>query len=178
MTTPTDPNDPYRPAGEGSTPGAGSGHDTPPPGPGPEPVAAAYGTGSGYDPAPRTPEGYPPAGHETAHNGAPPRNGLGTAALVVGIFAVIFGILFFPLGFVLGVVGIGLGIAGRKRAKRGEATNGGAALAGLVLSIVGVLIAIAFAFFVGYIFSKAEDCTKPGLSQSEQEQCLEDKLGS
>jgi hypothetical protein len=173
VTTPTDPNDPYRPAaGEGSSTGAGTGYDAPPPG------APPYGAGGGYDPAPVAPGGYPRAGSATAYEGRPPQNGLGTAALVVGIFAVILGIAFFPLGFVLGAVGIGLGIAGRKRARRGEATNGGAALTGLVLSIVGVLIAIAFAFLVGYIFTQAEDCTDPDLSQTEQQQCLEDKFGS
>ena len=109
---------------------------------------------------------------------SPPQNGLGIAALIVGIFAVIFGIAFFPLGFILGVVGIGLGIAGRKRAQARASHQRRGALAGLVLSIVGMLVSIAFAFFVGYIFSQTEDCAKPGLSQSEQEQCIEDKLGS
>ena len=130
----------------------------------------------GYDAA-SAPGGDPPAGHGTGHDGAPRQNGLGTAALVVGISAGIFGVAFFPLGLVLGVVGTVWGSRSRKRARRGEATNGGMALTGLVLSIVGVLIAIALAFFVGYIFSQAEDCADPGRTQTEQRHSLEDKLG-
>lgn len=157
MTTPTDPNDPYRPAAGG---GSGS------------------GAGTGYDPAPHASAGHPSAGYGTAPGGAPPRNGLGIAALIVGILAVPFGIIFFPIGFVLGLVGIGLGVAGRRRAKRGEATNGGAALTGLVLSVIGLLIAITFGFFFGYILKEAANCTDPELSQAEQQQCLEDELGN
>ena len=183
MTTPSDPNDPYRPAtGEGSSsePGAGgSGYDAPPAGPGPDPVVPAYG-GTGYGAPPSAPGNYPPPGYPAtgyAGDGAgPPQNGLGVAALVVGICAFIFGVIFFPLGFVLGLVGIGLGIAARKKARRGEATNGGAALTGLILSVVGLLIAIAIGFFVGSIFNEVKDCTDPGLSQAEQEQCIRDKL--
>jgi hypothetical protein len=107
-----------------------------------------------------------------------PQNGLGIAALVVGVLALLFGIFFFPLGFVLGLVGIGLGIAARKRVTRGQANNGGAALTGLVLSAIGLLIAIAFGLFVGYIFNEAKNCTEPGLSQAEQQQCLEEELGN
>ncbi|MCH7229485.1 DUF4190 domain-containing protein [Glycomyces sp. L485] len=67
----------------------------------------------------------------------PPRNGLGTAGLVCGIVAV-------PLSFIpvvnfftwpLGVLAVVFGAVGWSRANRGEATNRGQAITGLVLGI-------------------------------------------
>ena len=134
-----------------------------------DPNTAPPPPASGPGPAPVAP-GYPVGGS--------PRNGLGTAALVLGILAVLFGVLFFPLGFLLALAGIGVGIAGRRRATRGEATNGGAALTGLILSVVGLLIAIAAGFFVGYIFSQTEECQDQNLTRAEREQCIENELSN
>lgn len=177
MSTPTgDPNDPNSPAH------AGSGDDPAPSAGGPAPIAPGYGPapGTGYGAPPPDAGGFGQAGYGGASDQrtSAPRNGLGVAALIMGILAVLFGVFFFPLGFVLGLVGVGLGIAGRRRAKRGEATNGGAALTGVVLSVIGLVIAIAFGFLFGYILSEAADCTDPELSQAEQQQCLEDELGN
>lgn len=44
---------------------------------------------------------------------AAPRNGMGTAALVLGILALVFSILFFPAGLVMGVLAIIFGFIGR-----------------------------------------------------------------
>jgi hypothetical protein len=68
-----------------------------------------------------------------------PRNGLGTAALVVGILALLSGVML--VGAVLGVIAIVLGLAGRARVQRGEATNGGSAMAGILTGLVGIVIA-------------------------------------
>ena len=69
-----------------------------------------------------------------------PSNGLGAAAMVVGILSI-----FIPgFGLILGIVAIVLGVVGRKRAKRGEATNEGVALAGIITGAVGTLITAAF----------------------------------
>lgn len=67
-----------------------------------------------------------------------PDNALGTAALVLGIVGTVFSptILF---GVILGVLAIVLGAIGRNKAKTGLATNGGQALAGLVLGGVALL---------------------------------------
>ena len=69
------------------------------------------------------------------------RNGLGTAALVLGIIALVTCWTVIG-GFVLGAVAIGLGIGGRGRAKRGEATNGGSATAGIVMGALGLILAV------------------------------------
>ncbi|MFP1629087.1 DUF4352 domain-containing protein [Streptomyces sp. 5K101] len=91
---------------------------------------------------PEPPHGAPGAS-------APVRNGLGTAALVLGIIGTVTGFvpLLFWLGGLLGLLALVLGLIGRGRAKRGEAGNKGAATAGAILGliamIVGVVIGIA-----------------------------------
>jgi hypothetical protein len=76
-----------------------------------------------------------------------PANGLGTAGLVLGIVGAALSLV--PvLGFILGVLATTFG--GVAKANRGEATNRGMAIAGLVLGIITmaawpVLIAIAAA---------------------------------
>ncbi len=77
------------------------------------------------------------------------RNGLGTAALVLGILAVIFS--FIPLvgviAWPLGIIGLVLAFVGISRANRGHATNRGVAIGGLATS--GVALVICFLWLVG-----------------------------
>ncbi len=46
------------------------------------------------------------------------------------------------VAMVLGILGLIFGFIGRARAKRGEATNGGKALAGIITGFVGIIAAI------------------------------------
>ncbi|MER7219187.1 DUF4190 domain-containing protein [Streptomyces eurythermus] len=95
--------------------------------------AAPYPGGNGY--------GWP--GMQAA-----PSNGMGTASLVLGILSDI-GFLAWPLALVLGVLAIIFGALGRGKAKRGEATNPGVALAGLICGATGVvLVLIVFAVII------------------------------
>lgn len=124
MTTPRDPfgapGDDPRPAD--STPPAQPQYGQP--APGAQPAWGAPGDQHGQ-----------PGGHGK-------RNGLGIAALVVGllslpaIFTIVGGIL-------LGLVAIVLGILARGRVKKGEADNGGMAIAGIVLGALSLLASIA-----------------------------------
>lgn len=59
-----------------------------------------------------------------------PRNGMGTAALTLGILGLFLGWIFSLLGIIFGAIGVG-------RANRGEASNRGAAMWGMWLGIVG-----------------------------------------
>ena len=59
---------------------------------------------------------------------APVRNGLGTAALVLGVISLPAAIFIIPA-----VLALVFGIVGMRRAGRGEATNHGVALAGAAL---------------------------------------------
>jgi hypothetical protein len=105
---------------------------------------------------------------------APPRNGMGTAALAVGVAALVLSIIFFPVALVLAVVGSGLGFAARNRARRGEATNTGMATSGLLLSLLALLITVSYAFLFANAFNKTKDCTDQ--PKSQQKACIKDKL--
>ena len=95
----------------------------PPPYPPPYPPQYPYG---GYPPPPTS-----------------PKNGLGIAALIIAILGLVFCWTVIG-GIVLGVVAVIIGIVGRGRAKRGEATNGGLAIAGTVLGALAVIASLAF----------------------------------
>jgi hypothetical protein len=85
---------------------------------------AGYGQGFGY--------GAPPVR---------PRNGFGIAALVLGLLALVLSWTIIG-GIVFGILALIFGLLGRARAKRGESTNGGLSVAGVVLGVIGLLIAI------------------------------------
>ncbi|MEV4289322.1 DUF4190 domain-containing protein [Nonomuraea bangladeshensis] len=98
----------------------------------------------------------PNRAHSSAHGAPPPgygmvppyhhqqmRNGLGIAALVIGIIGVLTGvipILFFASG-TLGLLAVIFGFVGRARASRGTASNGGLALSGAILGLISMGLA-------------------------------------
>ena len=170
MTEP--PTPPVQPEPAGSPPPSGdpyapSSQDAPPPSYGAPPPGYA---------AP--PPGYAaPPGYGTPYAGGPPRNGLGTAALILGIIA-IPGILTIVLGILLGLLALIFGIIGRKRFARREATNGGAALAGAILggfalAVSIVLIAVGATFFAHHKsdIQKLRDCLNNAQTQQQQQDC-------
>ena len=67
-----------------------------------------------------------------------PRNGLGITALILGLIGAVCGLIpiLFWLAGTLGLIGLILGLVGRSRAKKGLATNGKAALSGVLLSLL------------------------------------------
>ncbi|MFJ4204446.1 DUF4190 domain-containing protein [Streptomyces sviceus] len=145
------PNDGYGFPPPGATPGYGypapeqgvsaSGipggpASVPPPPIGPEGPGAPVGYG--YPAYPQSPQGYggwaPPM---------PPQNGMGVAAMVLGILSCALFCMYGILSLVLGVLAIVFGIKGRKRAERGEATNRGQAQAGFIMGIIGTILGAA-----------------------------------
>ncbi|MEU8793846.1 DUF4190 domain-containing protein [Streptomyces sp. NPDC048643] len=124
----------------------------PQPGPGepvPPPPIAPGGPGQlpyGY--------GYPqyPGAGPSAYGGVPgygwpmgppaPSNGLGTASLVLGIIAAVL-FCAWPLAIVLGILAVIFGVIGRGRVRKGEATNPGQALAGIICGSVGIVLGAA-----------------------------------
>ncbi|MFI2783329.1 DUF4190 domain-containing protein [Streptomyces sp. ALB3] len=74
----------------------------------------------------------------------PARNGLGISALVLGIIGTVSGLIpfFFWLAGILGLIALVLGLAGRGRAKRGEATNKGVTTFGAVLGLVSLILSV------------------------------------
>ncbi len=141
----------------------------------PQPYGPPGGTPAGYG------SGYPQAGQGAAGHGQPggKRNGLGIAALVVGILAVVTSLTVVG-GIVLGIVAIVLGVLGRKRAGRGEADNGGVALAGTVLGAVGLvasiaLIALGLSILNSDSGQKLQDCLdNAGQDQAAVQQCQQE----
>jgi Domain of unknown function (DUF4190) len=100
----------------------------------------------GYPPPPAPPPGswYPPP-YPYASYGPPPvaeRNGLGTGALIASVASLPAAFTVFG-GFILAIAGIVLGIMGYNRARRGEATNPGIAIAGIVVGVLGVILSVA-----------------------------------
>ena len=107
---------------------------------GPGQMPYGYGGYPGY-PAYGGPGGGPGYGWP----GMPmaPSNGLGTAGLVLGIIAAV-GFCLWPVALACGILAVIFGAIGRGKARRGEATNPGQALAGIICGAVGIALAIAF----------------------------------
>jgi len=132
--------------------------------PGPDP-SGGYQQGSyqpaSYQPGAYQPDSYPPGAYPSGvyQGGYPPppmpygdyypsapaapKNGLGIAALVVAIIALL-GSFSIIGGIIGGIVAVILGVIGRGRAKRGEANNGGVALAGVILGVISIIVSLAF----------------------------------
>jgi Domain of unknown function (DUF4190) len=172
--TPSDP--PQYP----TQPGPPSG---PPPGQGPPPP-------QGPPPQGQPPPGQPPPGGYPAPGGYPPpgghpqaagrRNGMGVAALVIGVVALVLVLLllFSPLGAFLGLVAVVLGIVGLVRANRGQADNRGQAVTGLVTGGLALLLGIVFTISIGTWFSTHVNdfqrfgrCMDNAVGDAAREQC-------
>ncbi|MET8114098.1 DUF4190 domain-containing protein [Streptomyces prasinus] len=154
------PSAPMTPAGRGTAvpdpfapPAA---EPVPPPplapgGPGQAPYGYPGGLQGGYAHAAAPPPGYagtPGQGHY-GWTGMPPQpaNGMGVTGLVLGIIsAVIF--CLWPLAVGLGVLAVIFSALGRGKAARGEATNPGHALAGLICGWAGILLGAGFGILV------------------------------
>ena len=72
-----------------------------------------------------------------------PKNGLGIAALVLAIIGLV---LCWTVagGVLLGFAAVIMGFAARGRVKRGRATNGGIAIAGIVLGFLAIIVSLVF----------------------------------
>lgn len=108
---------------------------------------------------------------------ANPSNGMGIAALVLGILSIVGGL--FVIGGLLGVLAIIFGFLGRGKAKRGEATNGGMALAGIITGFVGIALSVlvlvlAIVLVTSDEFDNLVDCLNDANTPAERRQCEED----
>jgi hypothetical protein len=113
--------------------------------------------------------GQPPGQYPAARR----RNGMGTAALVLGVVALVLVLLllFSPIGAFLGLLAVLFGILGIMRANRGEADNRGQAVAGLVTGAVALLVGVFFTISIGVWFSThVNDFNRFG-------QCIDDASG-
>ena len=138
-------------------------------------------TGSPY---PQQPYPYPGGGY-----GAVPQHryggGMATAALVLGILAVVTSITVIG-GIVLGILAIVLGAVAASRARRGEAPGRGRAIAGIVtgaigLVLSGLLVAAGLSVLNSDAGQELQQCLEEaGQDQAAVEQCqreLEGRVG-
>ncbi len=111
------------------------------------------------------------------------RNGMGTAALVIGVVALVLAVLiiFFPLAALLGIFGAIFGIIGMRRVSRGEADNRPHAVAGLVTSLLAIAIAISIGVRLGTFINEHQgdfrrfwSCITSAPSDAEQEDCAQE----
>lgn len=157
-----------------------------------------YGQQGGYGQQPSYgAPGDPTPGWGQPAGGPPPspKNGLGTAALVFGVLALLsIVIVWVPfvgiVTIVLALLAVILGVAGRGRVRAMRATNGGVALWGLILGVImlilGVITQILVIFFaVAFLnfggansLQQLQDCVNnannqpnPAAIQQAYEQC-------
>lgn len=89
-----------------------------------------------------TPEVAPPTG------GAAPQNGMGTAALVLGIVGLAIGWCFYGIPSILAII---FGVLGVKKANQGLATNKAMAQWGLWLGVAGTAIGLIIGLIYGAV---------------------------
>ncbi|MER5770348.1 DUF4190 domain-containing protein [Streptomyces sp. NPDC001985] len=111
---------------------------------------------------------YPQQHGHPSHR--PVRNGLGTAALVLGVLGVITGPipLIFWLGGTFGLLALIMGLVGRGRAKRGEATNKGVTTVGAVLGLLAMGASIVGAVLTFQAVDDAVDEVNRSASASKE----------
>jgi hypothetical protein len=131
-----------------------------------------YPGGYPYPPLPPHPySGYPP----------PPlvrRNGLGITSLVLAIIALI-SVWSVAGGIILGIAAVVIGFVAWGRVKRGQANNGGVAIAGIVLGALAVIVGLAFIAIWMAVWRDVGggdyiDCMqKAGSDRIKQQQCAD-----
>ncbi|MQY39301.1 hypothetical protein SRB17_73230 [Streptomyces sp. RB17] len=151
------PSDGFAPPAPGLTPPAAPPGFPPPAAPGFGVPGTAPTGGAAVPPPPIAPTGpgipAPPASGGYGYPGYPagygwpgmpmaPQNGMGTAAMVLGILSLCLFCLYGVVSVVLGILAVVFGIKGRRRADRGEATNHGQAQAGLIMGVIGIVLGI------------------------------------
>jgi membrane-bound ClpP family serine protease len=112
---------------------------------------------------------------------ARPGNGLGVAALVLGVASLVAAVSFvlFPLGLLGGLVAVVLGGIAVARGRTKGAANPGQAVAGIVCGvlalIVGIVFAVRFGTFVARntsVFTTFDNCIARAGNRSAVSNCI------
>lgn len=106
------------------------------------------------------------------------RNGLGTAALVLGVLAAL--LCWIPVvGLALALVSVGLAITALRRVGRRQATNRGAAVTGLVLGAVALVVSLLLTATLVYFRDDVRtyyDCVKSSGGNATVEHACQEQL--
>ena len=117
----------------------------------------------------------------TAATTARPGNGLGVAALVLGVASLVAAVSFvlFPLALLGGLVAAILGGIAVSRGRTSGATNHGQAIAGIVCGILALVIAVVFAVRFGTfvanntsVFTTFDNCIAKAGDRSAVANCI------
>lgn len=143
--------------------------------------AQQYPGGQGqYQPQPGHPQGYPQQGQYGQYEQPRKSNGLGIAALVLGLLSLPAAFFAGVPGIVLGLIAIVLGVLGLRRVKARRADNRGMAIAGLVSGILGLLLGILVLVFTVFLVQTTGDCLEELQQTGDQaayEQCVQQSVG-
>lgn len=99
--------------------------------------------------------------------------GMAIASLVLGILAFIAGWTVF--GGALGLVGLVLGIIALRNVKHGGGGKG-LAIAGIILSALGLISAIIMAVLFGWLFAAGLECSNEP-TQAAIDRCINERMG-
>jgi hypothetical protein len=112
---------------------------------------------------------------------ARPRNGLGVAALVVGVASLVAALSFilFPVGLLGGLAAVVLGGIAAIRGKAKGATNPGQAVAGIICGVlalaVAIVLSVRFGTFVARntsVFTTFDNCIAKAGNRSAVANCI------
>lgn len=151
-------------AGSGPTGSGSGGPGTTWPGQGSRASTGAYG--------PADPQHGGPVGPEERHR----IRTRGRVALVFGIGSIVFSILFFPLGLVLGIVAIVLALLARRAGGRVALHVPGTSLS-LVLGILAAVFSSVVLIIAGIFWNEIEryqECVSGANTNAAQTRCLND----
>lgn len=112
----------------------------------------------------------------------PMRNVAGRMAMILGVFAILFtSVLFplFPLAFFFGLGAILLGRRGRLRARYGFASNPGSAGGGFALGVISMVLAVIWTaaaawLFTAYSATDLKDCVQDTSTGAAAIHCIAD----
>lgn len=169
------PQNPPPPAGEPERPASGGAYGSQPYGSQPyQPADGQTGGAQPYD------GGQPPYGGQPYGQGYAPQP---QSTNVLGIIALILGILSIPLaccggwpGLIAGIVAIVLGVMGNKKAKQGLVGGKGLSMAGLILGIIGTVMGIAMLVFTIMFADLAQKCQQYDQDPAKMQQCVTDEF--
>lgn len=125
------------------------------------------------------PEGEPPAG-------PPKTQRSGWRALWLGGIALLTAFFFYPLGLVLGVAALVVGVRARRAARRSNDSAPGA-VPGIVLGSVGLVFSVLSVSLTAFLWSELsgyQDCLSTSNTAIDEQSCqdeyfpkIEDRLG-